>query len=103
MNEELNPWAYLHLRLSEAEVLEIAKRGCVMGQTASRILEAATEACDEFVRFQQGAMLPRRKSRRPTSQTPRPKAVPGLRRPPRQRVLSVPAVSDPSVLAREEV
>lgn len=99
MNHEPNPWAYLSLRLSEIEVAQIAKRGAVTGQIACRILEAVTEACDECVRFQQGAILTRRESRRTARATARPQAVPRLRRRERQPVVTVSDLSRPAGVA----
>jgi hypothetical protein len=64
MNHEPDPWARMRLRLSPAEVIAIAARGAVTGRIACRILEVVAEECDEFVRFQQGASLTRRESRR---------------------------------------
>lgn len=75
MNHEPHPWAYLSLRLSEADVIAIASRGAVTGKLASRILEAVAEDCDEFVRFLHGSILTRRESRRATRATARPAAV----------------------------
>lgn len=67
VNVEPQPWLTLDLRLSEVEVVEIALRGAVTGKVACRILEAIASECDEYVRFLQGAMMPKRKPRRRAS------------------------------------
>lgn len=64
MNVEPDPWARMRLRLSWDEVRQIAARGAVTGGVACRILEAVAAECDEFVRFQHGAMFTSRERRR---------------------------------------
>ncbi len=79
MNHEPNPWLMLWLRLSDAEVLTIARRGAVTGKVASRILEAVAEECDEFIRFQHGQVFTRRERRRQTRRSARERPLLGLR------------------------